>query len=137
MSCYLLDTSAFLTLRDGEEGADTVADLLYKAKQDEAQCYACFISLMELLYRVWKDEGKHKGQLAYEQAQSLPITWIHEDKKLLEKAAEIKATKQLSLADAWIAASAIQQKAILVHKDPEFANVECPQLVLPYKKLSC
>ena len=135
MSRYLLDTSAFLTLRDDEEGADTVADLLYKAKQDKIQCFACFMSLMELLYRVWKDEDKLRGQLAYEQAQSLPIIWVHEDKVLLEKAAEIKATQQLSLADAWIAACAIQQKAVLVHKDPEFAKLEWPQLVLPYKKI--
>ena len=133
MSRYLLDTSAFLTLRDDEQGADEVADLLYKAKQDEIQCFACFMSLMELLYRVWKDEDKQRGQLAYEQAQSLPIIWVHEDKELLEKAAEIKATQQLSLADAWIAASAIKQNAVLVHKNPEFARLECPQLVLPYK----
>jgi len=135
MKRYLFDTSAFLTLRDEEEGADTVADLLYKAKQNEIQCFACFMSLMELLYRVWKDEDKQRGQLAYEQVQSLPIIWIHEDKELLEKAAEIKATQQLSLADAWIAASAIQQKAILVHKDPEFSTLKCAQLVLPYKSL--
>lgn len=134
MSRYLLDTSAFLTLRDDEEGADTVADLLYKAKQNEIQCFACFMSLMELFYRVWKDEGRLSGQLAYEQAQSLPIVWIHEDRALLEKAAEIKATQQLSLADAWIAACAILYKAVLVHKDPEFARLECSQLVLPYKK---
>ncbi len=63
----------------------------------------------------------------------LPITWVHEDKALLEKAAEIKVTHQLSLADTWIAASAIQQKAILVHKDPEFSKLDCEQLVLPYK----
>lgn len=130
MSRYLLDTSAFLTLRDEEEGADTVANLLYKAKQDEIQCFACFMSLMELFYRVWKDEDKRKGKLAYEQAQSLPVIWVHEDNDLLEKAAEIKATHQLSLADAWVAASAIQQKAVLVHKDPEFSKLECPQLIL-------
>ncbi len=91
------------------------------------------MSLMELLYRIWKDENKQSGQLAYEQAQSLPIIWIHEERELLEKAAEIKATQQLSLADAWIAACAIRQKAVLVHKDPEYAKLECPQLVLPYK----
>ncbi len=39
MSLYLFDTSAFLTLRDDEEGADTVADLLYKAKQNEIRCF--------------------------------------------------------------------------------------------------
>ncbi len=134
MNRYLLDTSALLTLRDDEEGSETVANLLYKAKQGEIECFACFMSLMELLYRIWKDEDRQSGQLAYELAQSLPITWVHENKFLLEKTAEIKATHQLSLADAWIAASAILQKAILVHKDPEFSKLKCPQLVLPYKK---
>jgi hypothetical protein len=37
------------------------------------------MSLMELFYRVWKDEGELKGRLAYEQCQSLPIIWIHEE----------------------------------------------------------
>ncbi len=69
--------------------------------QDEIQCFACFMSLMELFYRVWRDEDEQKGKLAYGQAQSLPIIWVHEDKNLLEKATEIKATHQLSLADAW------------------------------------
>jgi predicted nucleic acid-binding protein len=133
MSRYLLDTSALLTLRDNEKGADQVADLLYKAELAENQCFSCFMSLMELFYRVWKDEDEQTGRLAYEQCQSLPIIWIHENKALLEKSAEIKATMQLSLADAWIAASAIKQKAALVHTDPEFAKLVCPQLVLPYK----
>ena len=110
MTQYLLDTSALLTLRDDEQGADQVADLLYKAKHNDTQCFCCFISLMEVFYRVWKDEGEQNGRLAYEQCQSLPITWIHEDKALLEKAAEIKATHQLSLADAWIAASTSRPK---------------------------
>ena len=133
MTQYLLDTSALLALRDDEQGADQVAALLYQAKHNDIQCFCCFMSLMEVFYRVWKDEGEKNGRLAYEQCLSLPISWLHEDKALLEKAAEIKATHQLSLADAWIAASAIQQKAVLVHKDPEFSKLDCAQLVLPYK----
>lgn len=58
---------------------------------------------------------------------------MHESKKLLEASAEIKAKNKLSLADAWIVASAIQEGAILVNKDPEFASIECPQIELPYK----
>ncbi len=133
MKRYLLDTSAFLTLRDDENGADLVADLMYQAQEGKCQCFACFISLMEILYRVWKDENESAGRLAYEECQSLPIEWVHESKKLLETSAEIKAKNKLSLADAWIAASAIQECAILVHKDPEFISIECQQIKLPYK----
>ncbi len=133
MKNYLLDTSALLTLRDDVDGADIVAELLYKAQEGECKCFACFFSLMEVLYRVWKDENELAGRLAYEECQSLPIEWIHETKKLLEASAKIKATNKLSVVDAWIAASALQESAILVHKDPDFIPVECLQLELPYK----
>lgn len=133
MKSYLFDTSALLTLRDNEEGAQIVADLLKQAQHLEVKCCGCFISLMEILYRVWKDEDEQAGRLAYEIVLSLPITWIHEDKELLELAASIKAKNSLSLADAWIAGSAIISNTTLVHKDPEFKVLECPQLELPYK----
>lgn len=133
MKYYLLDTSALLTLRDDERGADTVAELLQKAQDGECKCFACFLSLMEILYRVWKDEDEFAGRLAYEECRSLPIQWIHETENLLVASAKIKATNKLSVVDAWIAASALQENAILVHKDPEFISVECLQLELPYK----
>lgn len=136
MKRYLLDTSAFLTLRDDEDGADTVVDILSQCQNNQAKCFACFMSQMEILYRVWKDENKQAGWLAYEQCKSLPIEWVHESRELLEKAAELKATCRVSLGDAWIAASALLHGAILVHKDPEFETVKCHQLPLPYKKPS-
>ena len=43
---------------------------------------------------------------------------------LLISAAQIMATHSLSLADAWIAASAVQSGTTLLHKDPEFQLIE-------------
>lgn len=133
MKRYLLDTSALIALRDNEMGADLVADLLREAQNGRAVCSACFMTLMELFYRVWKDEGETNGRLAYQQCQELPIHWVHEDSRLLEKAAELKARHPISIADAWIAAAAILQEAELVHKDPELTAVPYPQITLPYK----
>jgi predicted nucleic acid-binding protein len=75
---------------------------------------------MEVLYRVWKDEGEARARLADEQLRSLSLQWVEASGPLLEAAAEIKALNALSVADAWIAASALQNEATLVHKDPEF-----------------
>jgi len=133
MKAYLLDTSALLTLRDDEAGAQTVADLLYQSQNGTVRCLACFMTRMEIFYRVWKDEGEAAGRLAYEMLQSLPIDWVHESADLLEQAARIKATHSLSLADAWIAASAWLNDAVLVHKDPEFSALDVEQLALPFK----
>ena len=85
MKCYVFDTSALLTLRDNEFGAEQVADLLYQAESLKIKGLVCFISLMEVLFRVWKDEGEQEARFAYGQ-----------------KAAAIKATERLLLADAWI-----------------------------------
>lgn len=133
MKRYLLDTSALLTLRDDEPGADRVADVLGLALQGKAKCFGCFISLMEVLYRVWLDEDPVAGQLAYQQCLALPMEWLSNSEPLLLKAAEYKASFPLSIADAWIAACASEQGAILLHKDPEFAPVPVTQEWLPLK----
>ena len=134
MKHYLLDTSALLTLRDDEQGAEEVAQILMQAKAEKVKVFGCFMTLMEVFYRVWKDENEQEGRLAYTQCQSLPVVWLHESTELLEQAAKIKATHSVSLADAWIAACAVLQDAWLIHKDPEFVALDfIRQKPLPYK----
>ena len=122
-SRWLLDTSALLALRDDEDGAERVADLLQTAQDGESRCFVCFMSRMEVLYRVWKDEDERRARLADAQLQSLPLVWVAASDRLLEQAAELKACHALSVADAWIAAAARQEGAVLVHKDPEFQAI--------------
>ena len=130
MKRFLLDTSALLTLRDDEPGTDLVAALL---RDPDAKCLACFMTRMEILYRVWKDEGELAGKLALQQCLALPVNWVELSDELLRRAAEIKALNAFSLADAWIAAAAIEHDAVLVHKDPEFKALGLDQKVLPLK----
>jgi len=120
MPRYCLDTSALLTLRDDEPGADRVA----LALEQPVRCVGCFISRMEVLYRIWKDEGERAGRLAYEQLGALPIDWLEFSEPLLVQAAQIKVCQRLSLADAWIAATALQCGATLLHKNPEFQAID-------------
>lgn len=109
-SLLLLDSSALLTLRDDEPGAERAE----QAFDLPERCYACFLSRMELLYRVWKDEGERAGRLAYEQLKALPLSWVEPSEPLLEQAARIKAAQQVG--------------ATLLHKDPEFrAITDLPQ----------
>ena len=88
-SRWLLDTSALLALRDDEDGAERVALLLQSAQDGESRCLVCFMSRMEVLYRVWKDEGERNGRLADAQLHSLPITWVPCSDALLEQAAAL------------------------------------------------
>ena len=127
MPAFCLDTSAILALRDDKPGAERVATLL----EGPETCLACSITRMQVLYRVWKDEGERSGRLAYEQLRSLPIQWVDQTEPLLLEASRIKASHPLSVADAWIAATAILGRATLLHKDPEFeAMMELDQVWL-------
>ncbi len=134
MKRYVLDTSALLTLRDDEPGADRVAEVLQLSASGKAHCYGCFISLMEVLYRVWRDEDEAAGRLAYQQCLALPMEWLRDNDALLLRAAELKALHPLSLADAWIAACALEHRAVLLHKDPEFHALPLEQESLPLKQ---
>lgn len=60
------------------------------------------------------------------------------DESTLLTAAPIKASRRVSLADAIVAAFAVQNGATLVHKDPEFEALagEISLEALPYKAAS-
>lgn len=124
METFLLDTSALLALRENEPGAEEVASLLLKAQRKRAHLLVSFISTMEVFYVSWRKEGKAVAHRAYLDLKMLPIQRIEASESILLRAAELKATYPLSLADSWIAATAEEHDAILVHKDPEFETLK-------------
>lgn len=60
---------------------------------------------------------------------------VESSENLGTQAGAIKAAHRLSVADAWIAALAQEKGATLVHKDPEFEQIESAVKIvkLPYK----
>ena len=66
---------------------------------------------------------------------SMPILRVDSNEALGILASQFKASYRLSNADAWIAALVKERNATLVHKDPEFEQVETEikVLKLPYK----
>lgn len=124
MADFVLDTSAILALRGDEEGADRVEQILRRAKDGRARVLLSFMSRMEILYRVTADEDEEQARSALRLLESSGIRWITCEAEILEAAARIKAGGGLSVADAWIAATALRHEAILVHKDPEFERLD-------------
>ncbi|MBI2360201.1 MAG: PIN domain-containing protein [Deltaproteobacteria bacterium] len=119
---FVLDTSALLALRAGEPGADRVESLLLQGISRRCQLLVSFITRMELLYRVWREEGEEAAREALRLVNSFAIEWVSCEPDILETASRLKAQGRLSLADCWIGATAIVREATLVHKDPEFAR---------------
>jgi predicted nucleic acid-binding protein len=132
---YTLDTSAVIAYFTDEAGADQVEGLLRASQVGRAALFASFMTYMEVLYRVWQRRGERDGKSAYLRLKALPVTRIDLSESLLLRAARIKATHQLSVADAWIAATALATESRLVHKDPESRGLtaDVPLLELPLK----
>jgi len=133
---YVLDTSAVLTLREDEEGADQVENLLRQAETGTDEIYGPFMMYMEAHYRVWQVEGETSARTMYAELKALPIQQVNLTVPILLKAAAIKAQYRLSVTDAWIIATAIEVQGILVHKDQEMEQAQqiVDLLQLPYKK---
>lgn len=136
MESFVLDTSAILTLREDEEGADQIEEILRRASAKRAQVYVSFISFMEIFYCSWRAEGKGAAHRTFLELKMLPLHRVDVNDSILFLAGEIKGTHSLSLADSWIAATALDKKAILVHKDPEFEPLKdrINLKALPYKR---
>lgn len=129
---YVFDTSALLTLHHNEPGAAEVEAILRDHSMDR---YLSFISVTELFYITWQRTGKEAAYQAIVQLKMLPLQRVDPQEELLLQAGEFKAMHSLSLADSLIAATAWQMKATLVHKDPEFEQLQdrLSLKALPYK----
>ncbi len=119
----VLDTSALLALRSDEPGADIVEKLLRKAEKTGRRLLASFMTRMELLCLIWRHEGEPAARRAMGIVDTFNIEWISCEREILERAARLKSRGDLSVADSWIAATAIIRVALLVHKDPEFQRI--------------
>jgi predicted nucleic acid-binding protein len=119
---FVLDTSALLTLRGDEPGADRVETLLARAKNGQIRLLISFMSRMEILYIVWREEGEVSARHAIRLIDSFRVEWISCEPRILEIASKLKADGGLSIADSWIGATAVVHNATLVHKDPEFSK---------------
>ena len=132
---YVLDTSAWLTLIEDESGADQVQELLEKARAGEVVVLVSFMSFMEVYYITLQEQEPAEAQERVNLMAALPVLRVESTQTLSLLAGRLKADHRLSVADAWIAALAQERGATLVHKDPEFEQVEgmVQVLKLPYK----
>ncbi len=128
---YLLDTSALLTFIEDEPGSDRVEEVL-----KDAAILLPWPVLMEIYYVTLQEKGRAEADRRYALIRQLraEILWAMDEPVLLT-AARLKAEHQVSLADAVVAAFAIRNNAVLIHKDPEFDALAglLPMEALSYK----
>ncbi len=90
---------------------------------------------MEVYYVTLQERGPAEAQTRVDLMAASAGLRVDSTEALSVLAGELKAKHRLSVADAWIAALAQERDAVLVHKDPEFEQIETTitMLKLPYK----
>lgn len=131
---WVLDTSALMALKENEPGAGVVEKILRREGR-RGNVFVSFMSLMEFRYIILRAEGRASAEEAYALLKQIPFRVLESDEALSQSAADIKASTRLSVANAWVAATAERLGAILVHKDPEFEPLKNKIILqsLPYK----
>ncbi len=128
---FVLDTSALMAFIEKEEGAERV-----RAVIQSGNIILSWVSILEIIYITRREIGESEAMARYAMLKDLKanILW-NADEPLLLTAARLKADHRLSFADSIIAAIAIQQNAILLHKDPEYETLQgqLKMEALPYK----
>jgi predicted nucleic acid-binding protein len=132
---YLLDTSAIFTFTDDEEGAEEFHRLLERARQGKANLFVSSMSIMEAYYVTFQERGEADADRIVLLVRSLPLTELAVSDDVILLAGSFKGRYQISVADAWIAATAKYHDLTLVHKDPAFEplKAELDLIELPYK----
>ena len=114
----------------GEKGADAVERIL-SGKGNSL--FVPWPVLFEVYYVSRRTSGEKEADRRFVLIKELPVSilWNMEEPDVLS-AARLKAQFRLSFADSIIAAAALRQDAVLVHKDPEY---ECLAGIIKLRSL--
>jgi predicted nucleic acid-binding protein len=124
---YILDACALLALLNGElgKGYETIRDLLGSAAKGEAALCMSLINLVEVYYRYIQLKGVKLADAVMEEVKSLPVRFIRDiSDEVYFGTARYKARYSMSLADAFLCATAKSLDAVIVTKDKEIKPAE-------------
>jgi ribonuclease VapC len=121
---FIFDSYALLKLFQKEKGHEKVSQILEEAKKSGATKYLNAINLGEIIYSTKREFGDQKKLEVLANIERLSFTILLIPNNLIFQAAEYKAQYNISYADCFALASAIEHKGILVTGDPEFKKVE-------------
>ena len=121
---FIFDSHALLKFFQKEKGYEKVVHLLEEIKKSGANKYVNAINLGEIIYSTKREFGDQKKLEVLANIERLDFNILPIPNNLIYEAAEYKAQYNISYADCFALASAIEHKAALVTGDPEFKKVE-------------
>lgn len=120
----VLDTKPLIKLFAQEEGWEAVQKILAKTEAGEIEAAISIVTLTEIYYKYLQEK---RPDLAKTRTQNLRYA-IYVNKLKIEeeaaiKAGEFKGKYNVSIADAFIAASAYLEGSTIISDDPDFKKI--------------
>lgn len=124
MDSYVLDTYAVLGYFLDEPCADSIAEILEKARKNEIKLYMSWINVGEVYYIIQRRYGRKDAIDLVENLKAWPVELVGVSDEQVIVAGDVKAKFPLSLGDSYAAALTIMVRGILLTADMEFRPLE-------------
>ena len=121
---YVLDSFAILSLLGKEGGSEDVTGVLREAQEKKARVLMNWVNVGEVAYIVERRWGKEKVHQVLGTLEATEVEILGVERELALGAAGIKAAYPVAYADAYAAAMALKENAVLITGDPEFEQVK-------------
>jgi predicted nucleic acid-binding protein len=124
---YILDACALIAFLAEERGKgyEEVKALFNRAEAGEISISMSIVNLVEVYYGFLQERGEQAADAIMSDAADLPITVINTiNGAVYREAVRFKAACPMSLADAFLCASAKDLSAVIVTKDSEIKAAE-------------
>lgn len=121
---FVFDSHALLKFFQKEKGYEKIVHLLEDIKRTDVPKYINAINLGEIIYSTKREFGDQKKLEVIANIERLNFTILPVTNNLIFQAAEYKAQYNISYADCFVLACAVEYKATIVTGDPEFHKVE-------------
>ena len=121
---YVFDSFAILAMLCREPGGERVAEVLRQAVGGQSRALMTWVNVGEVAYVVERRWGAGRATHVVATLEAGGIEIVPAGRDLTLHAARIKASHRVAFADAFAAALAIAEDAVLMTGDPEFGPLE-------------
>ena len=120
----VLDTKPLIKLFAQEEGWDAVQKILSRVEAGDIEAAISVVTLTEIYYKYMKEKRPDLAETRTKQLRyAIYLKKLSIDEEVAVKAGDFKGKYNISIADAFIAATACFEGSIIISDDPDFEKI--------------
>ncbi|MEM2982008.1 MAG: PIN domain-containing protein [Candidatus Bathyarchaeia archaeon] len=120
----ILDTKPLIKMFAKEEGWEDVQKIAFKIESDEVDAAISVVTLTEIYYKYLQENSPDLAETRIENLRNAIYLRKYEvDEEVAVKAGEFKGKYDISIADAFIAATAYLEKSTVISDDEDFRKI--------------